>query len=151
MYNDTVTLFNRKEGARGQGDTWYPSVLRNVNLLTDKAAILSKYGADAADNAVLNIRYQVDGEKKMVGEKRWQSPKAWQQSDDPANSLTFADGEAFDFFWLGEWVSGVISDADYSGEISFYEYMNRNYDNVFAVSKVAGPYSVIPHFEIVGK
>lgn len=59
MYKDTVTLFNRRKGTREQGDTWYPSVLRNVNLLVDKAAVLSKYGADASDNAVLNVRYQV--------------------------------------------------------------------------------------------
>lgn len=151
MYKDTVTLFNRRKGARGQGDTWYPSVLCNVNLLTDKATILSKYGADAADNAVLNVRYQIDGEKKMIGDKQWLPQKAWQQSDNPAASLTFADGEAFDFFWLGEWDGGIVSDADYSADAGFYDHMNRTHDYVFAVAKVAGPYSVIPHFEIVGK
>lgn len=151
MYDNTVTLFNRKKGERGQGDTWYPSVLRNVHLIMDKAAILSKYGAEAADNAVLNVRYQVDGEKKMVGEKPWLPQKAWQKDDDPAKSLTFTGGEAFDFFWLGEWTGGVVSDADYSTDLSFYDYMNRMYDHVFAVSSVGGPYSVIPHFEIMGK
>jgi hypothetical protein len=29
--------------------------------------------------------------------------------------------------------------------------MNKNYDFVFAISSVGGPYSVIPHFEILGK
>ncbi len=151
MYKDTVTLFNRRKGARGQGDTWYPSVLRNVNLLMDKSAVLSKYGADASDNAVLNVRYQVNGEKRMIGGKLWQPPKMWQQSDTPAASLTFTDGEAFDFFWLGEWTRGVVSDANYPEELSFYDYMNRTCDYVFAVTKVSGPFGVIPHFEIVGK
>lgn len=151
MYDNTVTLFNRKKGERGQGDTWYPSVLRNVNLNMDKTSILAKYGAEAADTAVLNIRYQVEGEKKMVGEKPWLPQKTWQKGDDPAETLTFADGEAFDFFWLGEWTSGVVSDADYSTDLSFYDYMNRMYDHVFAVSSVGGPYSVISHFEIMGK
>lgn len=151
MYSDTVTIFNRKRGECGQGDTWYPSVLHNVNLNADKASILAKYGAEASDNAILNIRYRIDGEKKIVGEKPWLSPKVWQQSDDPAMSLTFVNGEAFDFFWLGEWSGGIVSDADYDEFVSFYDYMNRTYDCVFAVTKVAGPYSVIPHFEIVGK
>ena len=151
MYTDTVTIFNRKKGSRGQGDMWYPSVLHNVNLNVDKASILAKYGADASDNAVLNVRYHIDGEKKMVGERQWLPPKVWQQVNDLAAALTFADGETFDFFWFGEWSGGVASDADYEEFSSFYDFMNRTYDGVFAVTKVAGPYSVIPHFEIVGK
>ena len=151
MYNDTVTLFNRKKGERGQGDTWYPSVIRGANLTTDKAAVLSKYGADAADNAILNVRYQISGDQKMVAGKHWQPPKAWQRSEIPAEILTFTAGEAFDFFWLGEWTGGVVSDADYPDAVSFYDYMNRTLDNVFAVTKVSGPFGVIPHFEIVGR
>ena len=151
MYTDTVTIFNRKRGKRGQGDMWYPSVLHNVNLNIDKASILAKYGADASDNAVLNVRYQTDGERKMVGEKPWLPPRAWQQSQDPTAALTFTDGEVFDFFWLGEWSGGVVSDSDYGEYVSFYDYMNRTRDYVFAVTKVAGPYGIIPHFEIVGK
>jgi hypothetical protein len=52
MYTDVITLFNRKEG--DEGDTWYPSVLRNVQLNMDRAAIVAEYGATATDNAVLN-------------------------------------------------------------------------------------------------
>ena len=151
MYTDTVTIFNRKKGERGQGDMWYPSVLHNVNLNMDKASILAKYGTDATDSTVLNVRYQIDGKKKTVGEKQWLPPKVWQQSDAPADSLTFTDGEAFDFFWLGEWTDGVVSDADYPEDLSFYDFMNRVYDYVFVVTKSAGPYGIIPHFEIAGK
>lgn len=144
MYQDTITLFNRKPGERGQGDTWYPTVIRNVNLNIDRAAILAKYGAEAKDNAVLHIRYTRDGEQIMVAGKPWMPPKAWDGTED---SLTFnPDG---DFFILGEWDGGIVSDADH-GPDGFYSKMNREQDYVFTVSSVAR-YSVIPHFEIMGK
>ena len=148
MYNDTITLFNRKPGERGQPDTWYPTVIKNVNLNIDRAAILAKYGAESQDNAVLHIRYKKDGDEILVSEKPWMPPKAWDGTED---SITFASGTNFDFFWMGEWNGGVVSDADsrWSTE-GFYNYMNRTYDYVFAVSSVA-MYTVIPHFEIMGK
>ena len=68
MYNDTITLFNRKESR--SGDTWYPTVIHGVHLNMDKSAILAKYGAEAQDSASLHIRYIQDGEKKMIGEKQ---------------------------------------------------------------------------------
>ncbi|MBQ8797226.1 MAG: hypothetical protein IJZ56_03410 [Oscillospiraceae bacterium] len=148
MYNDTITLFNRKPGERGQPDTWYPTVIKNVNLNIDRAAILAKYGAESQDNAVLHIRYKKDGDEILVSEKPWMPPKAWDGTED---SITFASGTNFDFFWMGEWNGGVVSDADsrWSTE-GFYNYMNRTHDYVFAVSSVA-MYTVIPHFEIMGK
>lgn len=153
MYNDTVTLFNRYESRLG--GTWYPTILRGVNLLIDKAAIIAKYGPDSSDSAVLNVRYrEVDG-KKMVGDKIWLPPKEWdkQTNDSFAGSLTFTDGTEFDFFMLGKWEGGEdpVSDDDY--QEGFYDYMNRSRDYVFAISSVGGPYhsSTIPHFEIMGK
>ena len=152
MYKDTITLFNRKEGE--EGDTWYPSVLHNVQLNMDRAAILAKYGAESADKAVLHIRYRNDGGKIIVGEKPWEPPKEWEKRDDHIGAITFTPGDRFDFFMLGDWGSKApVHDADYIGTATpgFYAYMNKNYDYVFAISSVGGPYSVIPHFEIMGK
>ena len=150
MYKDTITLFNRKEG--DEGDTWYPTVLHNVQLNMDRAAILAKYGAESADSAVLHIRYTQDGENKIVGAKSWQPPKVWESLLEPAKSLTFTTGTRFDFFWLGDWGNeDPVHDADYFSDTDFYTYMNRTHDYVFAISSVGGPYSVIPHFEIMGK
>lgn len=146
MYDSTITLFNRKKGERGQGDIWYPTVIKNVNLNMGRAAILAKYGAESQDNAVLHIRYTRNGDKMLVSGKPWMAPKEWDQTED---SLTFASGTNFDFFWFGEWTGGIVSDEDY-GDEGFYNYMNRTHDFVFAVSSVA-IYSVIPHFEIMGK
>lgn len=146
MHRDTITLFNRKPGERGQGDTWYPTVIKGVNLNIDRAAIQAKYGAESQDNAVLHIRCQRDGKNIMVGGKPWMPPKEWDKTED---SITFASGTNFDFFWCGEWDGGIVTDADYLDE-GFYGYLNRTRDYVFAITSVA-MYSVIPHFEIMGK
>ena len=146
MHKDTITLFNRKSGERGQGDTWYPTIIRGVNLNIDRAAILEKYGAESQDNAMLFVPYKKNGAHIIVAGKPWMSPKAWDRTED---SVTFASGNDFDFFWKGEWEGGIVTDAEYLDE-GFYNYMNRTHDYVFAVSSVA-MYSVMPHFEIMGK
>lgn len=146
LYNKTITLFNRKKGERGQGDTWYPTVIKGVNLNIDRASILAKYGAESQDNAALHIRYKKDGNEILVADKPWMPPMEWDKTED---SLKFASGTNFDFFWKGEWDGGIVTDADYLDE-GFYGYMNRTHDYVFAVSSVA-MHSLIPHFEIMGK
>lgn len=148
MYQDTITLFNRKK-SNTAGDTWYPTVIKGVNLNIDRAAILAKYGASSQDNAALYIRYQQENDEITIAcdsetKKPWMPPKEWDETED---SLTFNPNG--DFFWQGEWTGGIVSDADY-GPDGFYSYMNRTHDYVFAVSSVAR-YSVIPHFEIMGK
>jgi hypothetical protein len=67
-----------------------------------------------------------------------------------ATSLTFSDGQEFDFFIAGEWGDGSPISDDAYGIDGFYNYMNRTFDNVFAITSVGGPYTVIPHFEITG-
>lgn len=62
------------------------------------------------------------------------------------DTITFSDES---FFWEGEWTGGTISDGDYRN--GFYQYMNENKDNVFKITSVGGPYTLIPHFEILGK
>lgn len=154
MYNETVTLFMQYRD-RQRNVYWYPSVLRNAHLNMDKSAIIAKYGPDSQDNATLNVRYTRDEDGNIVvGGKRWLPPKEWdnQLNDDYSNTITFADGTAFDFFYVGEWPDeDVIADEDYDMSEGFYNYMNNKYDYVFAITAVGGPYSVIPHFEIMGR
>ena len=151
MYNDTVTLFNRCKSS--EGDTWYPAILTGVNLNMDKAAIVAKYGAESQNKAVLNIRYQIVDGNKMVGDKKWLPPKEWsrQVSESLADLITFADGQLFDFFYVGDWGNEELIADDAYGVDGFYNYMNKQYDYVFAITSVGGPYSAIPHFEILGK
>lgn len=149
MYGDTITLFNRYEDSMGT-ITWYPTVIRGVNLAIDKAAIVAKYGAESKDNAILNVKCSIVGGEKFVDGKQWLSPKDWenQTNDMLPQTITFASGNNFDFFCFGEWSEDPIMDEDYRN--GFYDYMNQNYDFVFSITSVS-ILSVIPHFEIVGR
>jgi hypothetical protein len=150
MYSDTVTLFNRKPGETG--DTWYPTVLRNVHLNRDNASIRAKYGEGNNHRVLLHVPYVRADARRGIAGKDWLPPKAWQAQDTPETSLTFAAGNAFDFFWVGEWTGAAPgTDADYLSDGGFYGYMNRVHDDVYAVTAVSGPFDVIPHFEVVGQ
>ena len=149
MYQDTITIFNRKPGSELTGDTWYPTVIRNVNLNIDRAAILAKYGPETNDTAMLAIRFKPSAGEALIDcgngvQKPWMPPKSW---DGTVGSLTF--NPAGDFFWKGEWNGGIVSDSQYKGD-GFFGYMNKTQDYVYKVSSVA-MYSVIPHFEIMGR
>lgn len=147
MYTDVITLFNRVKGDRGHGDTWHPTILRGVNLNLDRASILAKYGAESQDKAWVSIPYKLTDGLKTVAGKTYVTPKMF---EDPDSKITFASGNRFDFFWVGEWEEGEAADDDYESSIGFYNYMNDTYDNVFIVSSVS-VFSSIPHFEILGK
>lgn len=142
MYRDTVTIFNRYHSPAG--DAWYPTVLTGVDLNIDHAAIVAKYGENAQDSAKLHVRINADG---TVGGKTYLPPKEYQALLSTTGFITFTPGEEFDFFFAGEWTTFVL-DSDYLD--GFYNYMNKRYDNVFAITSV-GQYSVIPHFEIMGR
>lgn len=47
MYSKTVTVFNYYESKTTGDAYWYPHVLSGVDLITDKGAILKKYGPDS--------------------------------------------------------------------------------------------------------
>ena len=154
MYSKTVTIFDYYESATTGDAYWYPHVLSGVDLITDKGAILKKYGPDATDNAQLHIRYTVQNGDITITDKDgkilpWMPPKAWknQTNDMLEETITFSAED--DFFWEGEWNKGVVNDDDYRG--GFYQYMNENKDSVFKITSVGGPYTLIPHFEILGK
>lgn len=124
-------------------DMWYPTILSGANLNIDRAAMLAKYGAESQDRAALFIRYQQKNGKILISGKEWMPPKAW---DGRENAITLAtDG---DFFWAGQWTEGPVSDGEYRD--GFYSWMNKTKDDVYAITSVAR-YSVIPHFEVMGK
>ena len=155
MYSNIITLFNRYDSQTGT--VWYPHILTGVDLNTDRGAILKKYGPDSTDNAQLHVRYHFrDGVKEITdnagNELEWLQPKKWakQTNDALENSITFSLDS---FFWEGVWDGGIVNDAEYTDRRyeGFYAYMNAKHDNVFLVTSVGGPYTVIPHFEILGK
>lgn len=151
MYSEKITLFNHYKSRLG--DMWYPTVIDGVNLLIDKAAIMAKYGAESKDTAMLSIHYHKEDGQIMIDGKPYLSPKEWerQTNDKLADSITFTSGTDFDFFMLGEYpTTDPIADEDFDNEGGFYNYMNDNYDYVFAITSVGGPYTAIPTFQIMG-
>lgn len=141
MYKDTVTVFNRKNG---DDIVWHARVLYNVDFNNDIALIRQQYGEGSADRAKLHIMHDSD----IIGSYRYVLPKEFQSLEDVVDEITFQTGEDFDFFWVGVWDGETISDGDYTR--GFFDYMVKTYDNVFAISSVA-KYSVIPHFEVMGR
>ena len=156
MYNDHVTVFNFYESPTTGEITWCPHVLQMCDLVTDRGAIIKKYGADSTDNAQLHVRwYDADAGDICVLRSSgdylpYLPPKEWkkQTNDKLTESITFSDK---DFFCKGIWIGrdAPISDDDYRG--GFYQHVNNLNDNVFKISSVGGPYTAIPHFEILGK
>lgn len=151
MYQNTVTIFNRYES---QGEyIWYPHVIKNVDLVIDKGANIVKTGLESADSAKLHIKYHINDDGKMIGRFLWLSSKEWdsQTNDKLPTTITFTEGQ--DFFWKGEYSENAVNDVDYQTlkYNGFYDYMNQHYDNVFLITTVGGPYTLIPHFEIGGK
>lgn len=146
MYEKTITLFNRYDN--NGTIMWIPHVLGNVDLNIDKAAIVEKYGENAKDTAKLHIRY---APQNKISGLQFVYPKEFKAIAyaNVGSYITFAEGEDFDFFWLGTWTAqGNVSDDSYLN--GFYDYMQKAYDNVFAVTSCA-KYFCIPHFEITGK
>ena len=150
MYDKTVTVFNKYEDQTGE-IYWYPHVLSGVDLIVDKAANIAKTGLDSADTAKLHIKYHIADGKKMVGNLPWLPPKEWEQqpNDELPKSITFDSG---DFFLEGEYDESPVLDSDYANRVDggFYDYINKRRDNVFLITNVGGPYTLIPHFEIGG-
>lgn len=157
MYGATVTVFNYYES--NSAAVWYPHVLSGVHLETDRSQLIRKYGPESTDNAELHIAYtERDGQKIITDsegkELIWLPPKAWakQVNDDLASSITFNPAE--DFFWWGVWEGdSPINDDDYADNRNkgFLSYMQRTWDFVFVISTAGGPYTTIPHFELLGK
>lgn len=141
MYSDTVTVFNKL------GDSWYPHILTNVTLHKTKGANIAEVGADSADTAKLNIRYEKTGGQIRIGALLYYAPKAWKAANTPDTSITF--NEAVDFFVEGEYPEGAVQDGEYRD--GFYNYLKTTRDNVFLVTTVDGPFKLIPHFEVGGK
>jgi len=151
MYIDTITLFNR-DAANG---LWYPTVMQNVDLNADRGAIMATFGANATDTAQLHVRYHQENGCLKVGRKTYLEPNRFAAIVDKSKYFTFAFGQengdlAFDFFIKGKYDEAVIDDDDYDEYDGFYNYMNATRDNVFAVTSCA-IYSVIPHFEVLGR
>lgn len=132
--NKTVTLFNRFYD--GTKECWYPTLLSGVDLVVTKGINVSQGNTADADTAKL---YADD----TVLQKRYLAPLVYARQEHPEEYMTFTDGK--DFFVEGDATS---QDTD---KANFFEYMRKQYDNIFKVASVARYEDVLPHFEVGGK
>ena len=70
--------------------------------------------------------------------------------EDKTGTITFQPG---DLILRGEYPENTIRDADYTSRVSngFYEHLNKTEDDVYLITSVGGPYTLIKHFEIGAK
>ena len=125
-----------------------------MNLVTDKASLIAKYGAESSDSASLHVKY-----KKMAGNEinvqglKYLPPKEWSGQDNGklSNTITFNDdSNYFDFFICGEYeITEPIIDDDFME--GFYNEIQKQKDYCFVITSVSSPYKLIPHFEIMAK
>lgn len=129
---------------------WYPHILKNVNLVIDKAGLLARYGAECKDNAKLSIKYRPDNGMTLVGNIVYLPPKEWSKQTNLAEAITFnMDPNYFDFFVVGVVDSlDPVKDEDYPD--GFFEHKKKDEDFCFAITSVS-KFDMIPHFEILAK
>ncbi|MCQ2399225.1 MAG: hypothetical protein MJ072_01825, partial [Clostridia bacterium] len=122
------------------GDTWYPKRLNHVDLLIDRAAMTAKYGDNSKDSARLHIKYTKGENGLYIGNYEYLLPKEWESIPEDAipKYITLKSGQYFDFFMDGEYlVTTPINDSDYKD--GFYNFIVKNFDNVFAIPSVSSP------------
>ena len=147
MYEDVVTVFNRKRTESGV--IWYPTVIEGVQLSRGRTGALAGYGWKQAGQTAVLVPY-VPGEGTCtVAGKIYLPPKMWQRVEEPELYITFTDGEDFDFF-IPTAMPETEPVPDSTWPEGFYEHMCRERDGVFAVGGVHR-YRALPHFEITGR
>lgn len=135
MYKDTVTLFSLYQ------NVWYGTVIEQCDLNVDQAKILTRYGENSKNQALLHVKIE-DG--KVAG-KELVKP-----SNFDGSNFTINTGNDFSFFVEGAYGELVVEDDEYVTESSdgFFDYL-KGFGGVYACKGVA-EYSVIPHLEILG-
>lgn len=152
MYDTTVTIFNRIETE----DTafWYPTVIENATLHSNKGANITKTGLENADSSKLHIRLKKESgvyviETKAGNKKTFinQVEFAKLEAIDTLQYIAFAKG--VDFFMEGTYEEKRICEDDYADKDGFFSYMVKTYGEVYQIS-TADVYKLIPHLEIGG-
>lgn len=146
LYQDGVTLFNRV--AVNDSFVWLATLIKGVHFIPSHGRNPGQFGETNGDTAQINVQYTGSHDKPVIGGKHYLSPKEWRKHtvSELENCVTFQYGEDFDVIYGGEWDGeAIIEDADY--ERGFYDYLNKNYDSVFAIINSA-QYKLIPHFTL---
>lgn len=143
MYLDTVTLFNYHSAT----NKWYPTVLTGVDAGEDVSGKKDEMGIQNEDRTILLVPCAANKTVNVgIKSKPYLSPKEYAKVQNPANFITF-DKEQ-DFFVIGEYNTSPIDDDTEADGL--YHRLNDERDGVYAI-KSCSFYSLLPHFEIIGK
>ena len=102
MYTDTITVFNQQKVKKQI--TWYPTVIRGVELQITAGRNRSTTGLENADSAKVFIKYENSNEKMLVETspeeiREYLKPKSWNAYTEKNQAFTFQEG--IDFFIQG--------------------------------------------------
>lgn len=67
MYDKTITVFNKYVNQKDE-IYWYPTVIKNVQLIVDKSANVAKTGLENADTASLHIKFRTCSKQRSEDE-----------------------------------------------------------------------------------
>lgn len=145
MFDTTITLFNYHEST----DTWFKTVIENVNCIINEAASPTTRGLNDVNTA--DIKIQTAPDKSIVdkggSQKTYVGPKMFAEDNAPGDKFTFTPEK--DFVMVGDFGSlPTRKDDDYA--TGLYDELNGKYDNVYIVQKSVY-FGLIPHFEVGGR
>ena len=126
MYTDTITVFNQQKVKKQI--TWYPTVIRGVELQITAGRNRSTTGLENADSAKVFIKYENSNEKMLVETspeeiREYLKPKSWNAYTEKNQAFTFQEG--IDFFIQGEYQEELdVSLPDGSG-FDFFQKVRR--------------------------
>ena len=86
LHSDTITLFSRVRGARGQNDTWVRHVLTGVKVEAKTAMTPSTTGDVPGHYVLLLVP------KASIGALTYATPEVYQASDDRSGLSRFSPG-----------------------------------------------------------
>ena len=89
LHSDTITLFSRVRGARGQADTWVRHVLAGVKVEA-KTAMTPGTTGDVPGHYVLLLV-----PKASIGALTYATPEVYQAADDRSRLIAFQPGDYF--------------------------------------------------------
>ena len=141
MFDRTVTLFNFHESDK----KWYGSVIKKCSLADTYSSSKNGYGYNNAGSA--NIHFHCSKDKifnTTRGTKMYLDPMEYQKKEFVGKYLTFNPERDFVVIDV-EVEDAVVDDSDY--ENGFYDFMNRNLDNVHMITNAAW-YNLLPHFVV---
>lgn len=140
MFEDSITIFNKKYAPQKRDNEYFRTTLVNVNVEKKKAVNVIKSGLENASSGtiIIPIEYLENDLKEYI------SPKKYQK---------LSSEEIGKYFTLQEGDIVVIGKIDYTiDEKNTIALLKKNYDDVFEIVSVDDKLKGgLPHLEVAIK